>query len=83
MAKLHVEYVIRDAISISIIKKRGTDMKKLIAMIRELNPNVQIILTTHSPAVIMEGWLDAVTEVSDISTTVGHKLDKDSPNCNL
>ena len=36
--------------------------QKLIAMIRELNPNVQIILTTHSPAVIMEGWLDAVTE---------------------
>ena len=31
-------------------------------------PYVQIILTTHSPAVIMEGWLDAVTEVSDIST---------------
>lgn len=42
--------------------------QKLIAMIRELNPNEQIILTTHSPAVIMEGWLDAVTEVSDIST---------------
>ena len=42
--------------------------QRLIAMIRELNPNVQIILTTHSPAVIMEGWLDAVTEVSDIST---------------
>lgn len=41
--------------------------QKLIAMIRELNPNVQIILTTHSPAVIMEGWLDAVTEVSDIT----------------
>ena len=57
--------------------------QKLISMIRELNPNVQIILTTHSPAVIMEGWLDAVTEVSDISTTVGHKLDKDSSNCNL
>lgn len=42
----------------------------LIAMIRELNPNVQIILSTHSPAVIMEGWLDAVTEVSDISTQI-------------
>lgn len=41
--------------------------QKLISMIRELNPNEQIILTTHSPAVIMEGWLDAVTEVSDIS----------------
>jgi len=44
--------------------------QKLISMIRELNPNAQIILTTHSPAVIMEGWLDAVTEVSDISTPV-------------
>lgn len=41
--------------------------QKLIAIIKELNPNVQLILTTHSPAVIMEGWLDAVTEVSDIS----------------
>ncbi len=44
--------------------------QKLISMIRELNPNVQIILTTHSPAVIMEGWLDAVTEVSDIATPI-------------
>ena len=33
----------------------------------QVNPNVQIILTTHSPAVIMNGWLDAVTEVSDIT----------------
>lgn len=41
--------------------------QKLIGMIRDLNPHVQLILTTHSPAVIMEGWLDAVTEVSDIS----------------
>ena len=44
--------------------------QKLISMIRELNPNVQIILTTHSPAVIMEGWLDAVTEVSEISSLI-------------
>lgn len=42
--------------------------QKLIAMILELNPNVQIILTTHSPALIMEGWLDAVTEVTDITS---------------
>ncbi|NDV66494.1 AAA family ATPase [Bacteroides sp. 224] len=48
--------------------------QKLIAMIRELNPNVQMILTTHSPAVIMEGWLDAVTEVSDISTVVEDRV---------
>lgn len=44
--------------------------QKLVAMIRQLNPNVQIILTTHSPAVIMDGWLDAVTEVSDIAQVV-------------
>ena len=31
--------------------------KRLIDLILELNPNVQIILTTHSPAVIMDcGW---------------------------
>lgn len=41
--------------------------QKLINMIRQLNPNVQIILTTHSPAVIMNGWMDAVTEVTDIT----------------
>lgn len=41
--------------------------QKLIGMIRSLNPDMQLILSTHSPAVIMEGWLDAVTEVSDIS----------------
>jgi len=40
--------------------------KRLIDLIMELNPNVQIILTTHSPAVIMNGWTDSVTEVSDI-----------------
>ncbi len=39
----------------------------LIELIRRLNHNVQIILTTHSPAVIMNGWQDAVTEVSDIT----------------
>ena len=41
--------------------------QRLIGLIRELNPNVQIILTTHSPAMIMDGWMDAVTEVSDIT----------------
>lgn len=41
--------------------------KRLIDMIVDLNPNVQIILTTHSPAVVMNGWMDKVTEVSDIT----------------
>lgn len=41
--------------------------ERLIGLIRELNPNAQIILTTHSPAVIMNGWMDAVSEVTDIT----------------
>ena len=41
--------------------------QRLINLIRRLNNNVQIILTTHSPAVIMNGWQDAVTEVSEIT----------------
>ena len=41
--------------------------KRLIDLIMELNPNVQILLTTHSPAVVMNGWMDKVTEVSDIT----------------
>ncbi len=40
--------------------------QRLVRIIRGLNPNVQIILTTHSPAMIMDGWLDSVTEISDI-----------------
>ena len=41
--------------------------KRLIRMVRELNPNAQVILTTHSPAVILDGWEDHVTEVSEIT----------------
>ena len=41
--------------------------KRLIDLCVELNPNVQIILTTHSPAVVMNGWVDNVTEVTDIT----------------
>ena len=41
--------------------------KRLIDLVMELNPNVQIIMTTHSPAVVMNGWADRVTEVSEIT----------------
>lgn len=41
--------------------------KRLIDMMMKLNPNVQIILTTHSPAVVMNGWEDRVTEVNEIT----------------
>lgn len=52
--------------------------QQLIACIRQLNPHAQIILATHSPAVIMDGWLDAVTEVSDITRT-GNPSTPDEP----
>jgi ABC-type glutathione transport system ATPase component len=39
----------------------------LIALIRKLNPRAQVILSTHSPALIMDGWTDKVTEVDDIT----------------
>ncbi|MBQ7462000.1 MAG: AAA family ATPase [Bacteroidaceae bacterium] len=40
--------------------------QRLLELLMDLNPNVQIILTTHSPAVIMNGWSDRVTDVEDI-----------------
>ena len=30
--------------------------KRLIELVMKLNPNLQLIMTTHSPAVIMNGW---------------------------
>lgn len=41
--------------------------KQLISLVLMLNPNIQIIMTTHSPAVVMDGWTDRVTEVNDIT----------------
>ncbi len=41
--------------------------QRLIDLIRQLNPHVQIILSTHSPALIMDGWMEHVTEVNEIS----------------
>ena len=41
--------------------------KRLIDMVLQLNPNVQIMLTTHSPAVVMNGWADCVTEMGEIT----------------
>jgi predicted ATPase len=38
----------------------------LIENIRTLNPNVQLIIATHSPDLIMKGWFDRVFELSDL-----------------
>ena len=41
---------------------------KLIDMILELNPEVQIILTTHSPMIFSNGWGDKAIYMEDITT---------------
>lgn len=38
----------------------------LIDNIRKLNENVQIIIATHSPSIIINGWQDKVFEISDL-----------------
>lgn len=40
--------------------------KKLIKMMRSLNPNAQLIIATHSPAMVMDGWMDKVFNIEDI-----------------
>lgn len=40
--------------------------ENLLDNIRKLNENVQIILATHSPSVIINGWQDKVFETVDI-----------------
>jgi predicted ATP-binding protein involved in virulence len=38
----------------------------LISELHELNPNMQIILSTHAPSVIMQ-WRDRVKEVGQLT----------------
>lgn len=40
--------------------------RRLIDDIIRLNPKMQIILATHSPAVVMNGWVDRVSEISEL-----------------
>lgn len=40
--------------------------RRLIEDVKSLNPNLQLILATHSPAVVMNGWTDRVTEISEL-----------------
>jgi predicted ATPase len=54
-----------------------TDWQKdLIDNIRRLNENVQLIIATHSPAVIMKGWASPkyVFQIEDIKTKETHEL---------
>lgn len=41
---------------------------QLLNWILQLNPNVQIILTTHSPMIFSDGWGDKAIHMEDITT---------------
>lgn len=40
--------------------------RKLIRVIRELNPNMQLIIATHSPSILFEGWEKRVLNVEEL-----------------
>lgn len=40
--------------------------QSLIRVVRELNPNMQLILATHSPSILYEGWEMRAINVNDI-----------------
>ncbi len=42
--------------------------ERLIEIILQLNEHIQLIIATHSPGIMMKGWLDRVTEIENITT---------------
>lgn len=42
---------------------------RLINMMHELNPNCQIIMTTHSPNIFADGWEDKLVFINDLMRT--------------
>lgn len=43
--------------------------RSLISNIREINPNCQIVMITHSPTAYYQQWIEKVTRIEDIQTT--------------
>lgn len=44
--------------------------RRLLKSLNRLNPNCQLILATHSPGVIIDGWEQLVTNISTLMTNV-------------
>lgn len=40
--------------------------RKLIRLMRELNPKMQLVLATHSPSILFEGWENRVLNVEEL-----------------
>lgn len=41
--------------------------EKIIDAIKIINPNCQLLIVTHSPGVIINGWMDKYIDINDIS----------------
>lgn len=44
--------------------------ESLISKIRQLNPNCQIIMATHAPSVLLDGWQSYVKNIDDLKIKV-------------
>lgn len=40
--------------------------EKLISEIMKISPDCQLIIVTHSPAIVMNGWMDSYIDIDDI-----------------
>lgn len=40
--------------------------RKLIRVIRQLNPNMQLIIATHSPSILFEGWEKRALNIEEL-----------------
>lgn len=49
-----------------------TWQEKLINTLRKLNPQCQIIMSTHSPSIFLDGWRDNLIFMEDIVKPVSH-----------
>ncbi|MES2388916.1 MAG: ATP-binding protein [Bacteroidota bacterium] len=61
----------RDKQSILLLDEPETSLhfhwqKNLITDLRELNPNLQLIIATHSPGIIINGYADAVSTMDEL-----------------
>ncbi|MCP4105420.1 MAG: ATP-binding protein [Desulfobacteraceae bacterium] len=45
--------------------------RSLIENIRQINPNCQIIIATHSPTVYYQGWIEKIARIEEIQSASG------------
>ena len=40
--------------------------QKLIDVMRQVNPNCQLIISTHSPSIFGKGWMDKLQRIEEL-----------------